>query len=366
MAKRRRVRLDRVMGAGILLVILIFLLGSCMQRCSDDTTQQGSVPNTDSAADQTQSTQDTQYTLATQDTQSSQTTTATTPASTNANVPVVITDAPVTESSTVQTDTSDAEAGAEPAYVLPAGYQEIAVGQDTVYDGNLILVNSEQQCRLSKDALKLEQVYYASDKPETYEVSYPGHTSLNRTALTQFNRLMKAYFGATSNKEIMFNYGYLEAGKEKSNPDSPTALDVQLHIKRNDGGYEYISNVSPYSWLFEHMASYGFVLRYPPDKSEITGERGSYTAIRYVGVPHAAYMTDNDLCLEEYLEQLRTMHNFYTGTVLEYSTTELTYHIYYVPLRSDGSEVIVPVPTSASYEISGNNSDGFIVTAIIR
>lgn len=363
MAKRRRVRLDRVMGVGILLVILIFLLGSCMQRCSDDGAQQPPVAGKDSSAEVTQDTQNTSAA------DSSQTTTAATSGSSNANLPVVITDAPVTGSTLpVETDTTGTESSdaTESIYMLPAGYQEIPLGQEAVHQGNLILVNRDQPCLLSQDELELEQVYYASDKPETYEVSYPGHTSLNRTALTQFNRLMKAYFGATSNKEIMFNYGYLEAGKEKSNPDSPTALDVQLHIKRNDGGYEYVSNVSPYSWLFEHMASYGFILRYAPDKAEQTGERGSYTAIRYVGVPHAAYMNDNDLCLEEYLEQLKTQHNFYTGTVLEYSTTELTYHIYYVPARTEGSEMLVPVPSAASYEISGNNSDGFIVTAIIR
>lgn len=362
MAKRRRVRLDRVMGAGILLVAMIFLLGSCMQRCSDDDTQPPSTADSNSTAEQTQNTQNTAPA------DGSQTTAVTTPVSSNANVPVVITDAPATSSTPpAEADTSEEESSStESVYMLPAGYQEIPVSQETMHQGNLILVNNELPCRISQDDLELEQVYYASDKPETYEVSYPGHTSLNRTALTQFNRLMKAYFGATSNKEIMFNYGYLEAGKEKSNPDSPTALDIQLHIKRNDGGYEYISNVSPYSWLFEHMASYGFILRYPPDKSELTGERGSYTAIRYVGVPHAAYMNDNDLCLEEYLEQLKTMHNFYTGTLLEYSTTELTYHIYYVPARSEGGDMVIPVPTSASYEISGNNSDGFIVTAIIR
>ena len=164
----------------------------------------------------------------------------------------------------------------------------------------------------------------------------------------------------------MFNYGYLEAGKEKSNPESATALDVQIHLKKDNGEYDFVSNITPYSWLFDHMASYGYTLRYPTDKAEITGERGGYTAIRYVGVPHAAYMADNNLCLEEYLDMLRGSHNFYTGTVLEYSTSELTYHIYYVPADVNGDfKVPVPKGGSGSYEISGNNIDGFIVTAIV-
>ncbi|HAG12816.1 MAG TPA: hypothetical protein DCG49_03010 [Ruminococcus sp.] len=288
------------------------------------------------------------------------------PTGTLQNIPMILTDAPEPSGTSIAAGSTDTNGDhSAPPYVLPAGYQEIPMQRSALNAGTLVLVNKDHASHLSKDELDLEQVYYATDKPETYEISYPGHTSLNRTALTQFNRLMKAYYGATSNSEIMFNYGYLEAGKEKSNPESPTALDVQLHVKRNDGGYEYVTNTTPYSWLFEHMSSYGYILRYPTDKAEITGERGGYTAIRYVGVPHAAYMREKNLCLEEYLEMMKTEHNFYTGTVLEYSTTELTYHIYYVPAKEQGDELIVPVPTSASYEVSGNNVDGFIVTVIV-
>jgi hypothetical protein len=58
---------------------------------------------------------------------------------------------------------------------------------------------------------------------------------------------MRAYITETDNTEIMFNYGYLETGKEKSNPESATALDIQLHLKLAAGGYSYISNTKPYS-----------------------------------------------------------------------------------------------------------------------
>ena len=50
MASNRRIRWDRVSVAAIILIILIFLLGSCMQKCSDSeaeqptTAQQDSVP----------------------------------------------------------------------------------------------------------------------------------------------------------------------------------------------------------------------------------------------------------------------------------------------------------------------------------
>ena len=61
---------------------------------------------------------------------------------------------------------------------------------------------------------------------------------------------------------------------------------------------------------------------------------------------------------------LKKEHDFFSGTILEYSTSELTSHIYYVPFGVRDN-LSVPVPKGGSYEISGNNIDGFIVTAIV-
>lgn len=54
-------------------------------------------------------------------------------------------------------------------------------------------------------------------------------------------------------------------------------------------------------WLKEHCAEYGFILRYPPDKSDITGIVWEPWHFRYVGEEAAVYIMENDLCLEEYL-----------------------------------------------------------------
>ena len=46
---------------------------------------------------------------------------------------------------------------------------------------------------------------------------------------------------------------------------------------------------------------YGFVLRYPADKSDITGIIYEPWHYRYVGKEAAAEIYENNLCLEEYL-----------------------------------------------------------------
>ena len=55
-------------------------------------------------------------------------------------------------------------------------------------------------------------------------------------------------------------------------------------------------------WLMAHCAEYGFILRYPNNKTEYTGIIYEPWHYRYVGVELARYLTDNGLCLEEYLD----------------------------------------------------------------
>ena len=58
-------------------------------------------------------------------------------------------------------------------------------------------------------------------------------------------------------------------------------------------------------WLAANSWKYGFILRYPADKTEITGYIYEPWHFRYVGEPHAEYMYKNDLCLEEYYALLQ-------------------------------------------------------------
>ena len=56
-------------------------------------------------------------------------------------------------------------------------------------------------------------------------------------------------------------------------------------------------------WLMAHCTEYGFVLRYPKDKEEITGIIYEPWHYRYVGLDAAKEITEQGLCLEEYLQQ---------------------------------------------------------------
>lgn len=54
-------------------------------------------------------------------------------------------------------------------------------------------------------------------------------------------------------------------------------------------------------WLMEHCSEYGFILRYPTDKSDITGIGYEPWHYRYVGKKAAEEIMRHGICLEEYV-----------------------------------------------------------------
>ncbi len=57
-------------------------------------------------------------------------------------------------------------------------------------------------------------------------------------------------------------------------------------------------------WLTENAARFGFVLRFPPDKTDVTGVDYESWHFRFVGRRHALAMREQNLCLEEYVAAL--------------------------------------------------------------
>lgn len=69
-------------------------------------------------------------------------------------------------------------------------------------------------------------------------------------------------------------------------------------------------NSTASKWLNENAHDYGFILRYPKDKENITGYKYEPWHFRYVGVEHAKYIKENNLTLEEYLSLINEKISF--------------------------------------------------------
>ena len=62
-----------------------------------------------------------------------------------------------------------------------------------------------------------------------------------------------------------------------------------------------LEETDTFKWLYAHCEEYGFILRYPADKEDITDIIYEPWHFRYVGKEAAKYIKENNLCLEEFL-----------------------------------------------------------------
>ena len=62
------------------------------------------------------------------------------------------------------------------------------------------------------------------------------------------------------------------------------------------------ANEAAYKWLSENAWKFGFILRFPEDKTDITGYMYESWHYRYVGVEHATKIHKDGITLEEYLK----------------------------------------------------------------
>ena len=75
------------------------------------------------------------------------------------------------------------------------------------------------------------------------------------------------------------------------------AVDINADISKS-------SSQEVYSWLAKNAHEYGFIQRYPADKTEITGISYEPWHYRYVGVDVAKEIYEEELCLEEYIDKI--------------------------------------------------------------
>lgn len=70
---------------------------------------------------------------------------------------------------------------------------------------------------------------------------------------------------------------------------------------------DFLYREDSYDWLMDHAYQYGFILRYPSSKEDITKMQYNPSHYRYVGRDAALVMHEEDYCFEEYYQHF--IHN---------------------------------------------------------
>lgn len=232
--------------------------------------------------------------------------------------------------------------------------------RNDVYQGDLLLVNKEYPVHaegVRKDIVRLAD---ERDLDRGY-VILDRDIQLSRKVAEAFRQMVEAaaeegvrYFLISSGYRDFDKQQqlYAEKGSDYALPagHSEHNLGLSLDIGSSLGA---MSEAPEGALLQENAWKYGFILRYPKDKVNITGIQYEPWHFRYVGLPHSAIMHHKDLVLEQYLELLREEKRI--GVELD----GIHYSVTYYPATPNAN---VFIPEKGEYEISGDNMDGVIVT----
>ncbi|MEG0571247.1 MAG: M15 family metallopeptidase [Oscillospiraceae bacterium] len=185
---------------------------------------------------------------------------------------------------------------------------------------NLILLNRthslEKELPIKK--IKFDGEFIDERTGESYQKMYD---AAKKDGINLFLRsgyrtiaLQKTYFDSNYN-------AYIKSGNTKENAIKLTeqyyahpgqsehhtglAMDIisveyQNQIRTLD---ERFAKTPAYTWLIENCTEFGFILRYPKDKVDITKINYEPWHFRYVGAEHAKYIKEHNLTLEEYLNE---------------------------------------------------------------
>lgn len=241
--------------------------------------------------------------------------------------------------------------------VAGSGYKTEILTSDKLSQGYLALADAMNPP--SSVSLKYFVNLY-DNKNEFYDVM-DNTAVLNREAASALNRLMADYTAATSLTDFIVcgtteTYTAEDWAIPRSCPDSAAGNSVDLAVKYGGEIIEY-DGCDSQGWIIQNCHHYGYIVRYPEGKEDITGVEYSPWHLTYVGQPHASAMKEFNMCLEEYVSAIGRLDK----SQFVYDVGIDKYEVYYVPTFGDATEV--KVPENRDYKVSGDNSGGFIITA---
>ena len=189
---------------------------------------------------------------------------------------------------------------------------------------------------------------------------------LESETLDAFNRMMLKYYEVFGEEEhiwVVSAYRSYEDQLQGSYDSLPGFSDhhtgLCVAIKTGDRSGANRRELDAEHWIYQNCHKYGFVVRYPDHKSEITGISGYDYCLRYVGVAHATYMTQYDLCLEEYTKHVSEVAT--KDNPIKFQAVDGNqYSVYYVKAEDD--LITLEVPKNYNYTISGDKIGGCIIT----
>ena len=253
---------------------------------------------------------------------------------------------------------------------MDAGYITINIDSSEIHRGNLVLVNHEHTFSLSA---RLDLVNIPEERTVFFRVLGDNYM-LSRHVVAHLSEMMEVFIDETGNNTIAVISGFRTYDSQQRILDDYTrrmgrtgalrwvalpghsehhtglAFDFGVYA---GGSQSTFTGTGATAWFSRNAHNFGFILRFPENRFDITQTEYEPWHYRFVGLPHSAIIKEKNLVLEEYLEMLR---DYTFEEPFEFEHDGILYGIYF----TTGNEIRLPL--NSEFDISGNNIDGFIIT----
>lgn len=194
-------------------------------------------------------------------------------------------------------------------YIFTLANKQNPLGEDfSIADDNLVEIPAEYRkssviylYTIAEKALEaMMQDMFAAGFDDTYVTSaYRSYAYQEMLFEMYIEQEMDTGLSYDEAREKVLTYSS-EPGKS----EHQTGLCVDF-TTRSIGGVvdDVFESTEVFDWLVNNSWKYGFVLRYPEDKVDITGYAYESWHYRFVGLERASIMYQTGLCYEEYLEK---------------------------------------------------------------
>lgn len=232
------------------------------------------------------------------------------PTETQSAAPVPSSAETTTEAPTTETPTAPSAPQAEPVTNPETGRIIVDVNDS---NWQLVVVNSTREFSPSYEP-ELDQIF---DTGKYLDARVAPHYEEMYNAAKQDGIILTPYSAYRSYERQKNNYNHLtetymsdyNLSREEAAKKAATVILPPGTSEHNLGlcmdicnVYDSFVNQKEYTWLTDNAYRFGFILRYPKGKEDVTGIVFEPWHWRYVGVEWAKQIRDSGLCLEEFLD----------------------------------------------------------------
>ena len=234
---------------------------------------------------------------------------------------------------------------------------EISLEQQSIHRGDLVLINKETM--LHEDPTNLMAIPQRIASNVHMNAEYLLQEQVIPPLQEMFEAAAKdgvSHFTINSayRNQALQQQLYEKNGADYALPSgySEHQSGLSLDIGSSQGTMD---EVIEGEWLENNAAKYGFILRYPENKQDITGIAFEPWHFRYVGLPHSMMIAKKGFAFEEYLNYIKEKKEY------KMEMNGVTYFVQYVQQTS-----FAKIPETQSFKVSGDNKSGFIITSVIQ